>query len=81
MLNRAVAVGMADGVDRGLAIVDAIADDKTLRDYPQLSAVRGELLARAGRRDEARAAFAIAAGLTRNAAERELFERRASELD
>jgi len=77
MLNRAVAVGMADGVDRGLAI----ADDKTLRDYPQLPAVRGELLARAGRRDEARAAFAIAAGLTRNAAERELFERRASELD
>jgi RNA polymerase sigma factor (sigma-70 family) len=80
-LNRAVAVGMAEGAERGLAVVDAIAGDKALRDYPQLPAVRGELLARAGRRDEARAAFATAAGLTRNAAERELFERRASELD
>jgi predicted RNA polymerase sigma factor len=79
-LNRAVAVGMAEGAESGLAIVDAIAGEKALRDYPQLPAVRGELLARAGRHDEARAAFVRAAGLTRNAAERELFERRAAEL-
>jgi RNA polymerase sigma factor (sigma-70 family) len=79
-LNRAVAVGMAEGAESGLAIVDAIAGDKALRDYPHLPAVRGELLARAGRPDEARAAFVRAAGLTRNAAERELFERRAAEL-
>ena len=74
-LNRAVAVGYAHGPQRGLAVLEAI-DADALRGYPQLEAVRGDLLERLGRGPEARAAFARAAGLTRNEAERELFRRR-----
>jgi RNA polymerase sigma factor (sigma-70 family) len=74
-LNRAVAVGYAQGPQRGLAVLEAI-DADALRGYPQLEAVRGDLLERLGRGPEARAAFARAAGLTRNEAERELFRRR-----
>ena len=61
-LNRAVAVAMADGPERGLEIVDAIADDPALRDYHLLPTVRGDLLARLGRADEARAEFAPGRG-------------------
>ena len=68
---------MAGDPARGLALVDALAGEKSLRDYPQLPAVRGDLLARLGRADEARAAFARAAALTRNEAERSLFSSRA----
>jgi RNA polymerase sigma factor (sigma-70 family) len=78
-LNRAVAVSMIDGPAAALAIVDALASDGTLADYHLLPAVRGDFLERLGRRDEARAAFEEAAGLTSNLAERELLLSRARE--
>ena len=71
-LNRAVAVGMAYGPAAGLALVDALVDEPALRDYHLLPSVRGDLLARLGRREEARAEFERAAALTRNEREREL---------
>jgi predicted RNA polymerase sigma factor len=77
-VNQAVAYAMAGDPARGLAVVDAVAGEKSLRDYPQLPAVRGDLLARLGRADEAREAFAQAAELTRNDAERTLFQARAA---
>ncbi|GAA2821845.1 RNA polymerase sigma factor [Nonomuraea rubra] len=80
-LNRAVAVGMAHGPERGLEIADALLDERTLRDYAHLPAVRGDLLARLGRTAEAAAEFRRAAGLTRNTRERELFQQRAAGLD
>jgi RNA polymerase sigma factor (sigma-70 family) len=76
-LNRAVAVGMAEGPAAGLDLLDALADEPVLADGAQLPAARGELLARLHRDTEARAAFAEAARRTRNARERELFLRRA----
>jgi RNA polymerase sigma factor (sigma-70 family) len=79
-LNRAVAVGRSAGPAAGLAIVDAVAASGALASYPQLPAVRGDLLAMLGRDDEARAEFGRAASLTRNAAERRLFEDRAAAL-
>ena len=69
-LNRAVALGMAFGPSAGLAHVDAIADDPALASYHLLPAVRGDLLARLGRSEEAAAEFRRAAALTRNARER-----------
>ncbi|MFF0575088.1 RNA polymerase sigma factor [Streptosporangium saharense] len=77
-LNRAVAVSMAYGPARGLEIVDGLAGERALRDYPQLPAVRGDLLGRLGRVEEARAEFGRAAALTRNERERALFLARAS---
>ncbi|GAB2443599.1 RNA polymerase sigma factor [Streptosporangium sandarakinum] len=77
-LNRAVAVGMAYGPARGLEIVDGLGAERALRGYPQLPAVRGELLARLGRAAEARAEFERAAELTRNERERALFLTRAA---
>jgi predicted RNA polymerase sigma factor len=71
-LNRAVAVSMASGPDVGLAAVDALADDRALQNYHLLPSVRGELLRRLERHAEARAEFERAAGMTRNAREREL---------
>jgi RNA polymerase sigma-70 factor (ECF subfamily) len=76
-LNRAVAVGMADGAQAGLDIVDSLADVPALRRYHLLPAVRGDLLARLGRDDEARAEFRRAAELTDNDREQELLRRRA----
>jgi RNA polymerase sigma factor (sigma-70 family) len=76
-LNRAVAVGMSAGPAQGLAIVEQLAADGELSDYPQLAAVRGDLLDRLGRTEQARAAFEQAALLTRNEREREIFLRRA----
>ena len=76
-LNRAVAVAMAFGPQAGLDLVDALADEPSLRAYHLLPSVRGDLLARLGRHDEARPEFARAAGLTRNARERELLLDRA----
>jgi predicted RNA polymerase sigma factor len=78
-LNRAVAVGMAYGPDQGLEIADALTGDPALSGYAQLPAVRGDLLARLGRLDEARAEFARAAALTGNERERALFRARAAE--
>ncbi|MEV6303013.1 RNA polymerase sigma factor [Actinoplanes sp. NPDC051861] len=79
-LNQAVAVGKAGDPGRGLSITDGLAAERSLRDYPQLPAVRGELLAQLGRVAEARAEFTRAAELTRNEAERRLFEDRAAGL-
>jgi RNA polymerase sigma factor (sigma-70 family) len=76
-LNRAVAVGMVSGPAEGLAIVDELAAAGALDGYPLLPAVRGDLLARLGRSDEARREFKRAEGLTRNVRERTLFRDRA----
>ena len=77
-LNRAVAVSMASGPAEALAIVDAIAAEPALKAYHLLPSVRGDLLAKLGRHDEARAEFERAASLTRNARERELLLGRAA---
>jgi len=77
-LNRAVAVGMAAGPAKGLEVVDKLASERALQGYPQLPAVRGDLLAKLGRLDEARQAFQRAAVLTRNERERALFLDRAA---
>jgi len=69
-LNRAVAVSMADGPAAGLAIADSLAGEPALRGYHLLAAVRGDLLERLGRRDEARAEFERAAAMTANTRER-----------
>jgi predicted RNA polymerase sigma factor len=79
-LNRAVAVGRADGPLAGLAVVDAVRDDRALAGYALLPAVRGDLLASAGRLEEATVEFERAAELTHNARERSVFQRRAAEL-
>jgi RNA polymerase sigma factor (sigma-70 family) len=71
-LNRAVAVSMASGPGAGLAAVDALANERALRNYHLLPSVRGELLRRLDRRAEARVEFERAAGMTRNARERDL---------
>ena len=76
-LNRAVAVGMAHGPEAGLEIVDALRDEPSLARYHLLPTVRGDLLARLGRADEARAEFERAAAMTRNQAERRLLLERA----
>lgn len=76
-LNRAVAVGMAEGAEAGLAIIDAIADEPALRNYHLLPGVRGDLLQKLGRFDEARAAFKTAAELAGNRRDRDVMQRRA----
>ena len=76
-LNRAVAVAMADGPEAGLAIVDALRDEPSLARYHLLPTVRGDLLVRLGRADEARVEFERAAAMTRNQAERRLLLERA----
>lgn len=77
-LNRAVAMGMAFGPQAGLDIADVLIGDKTLSRYHLLPAVRGDLLEKLGRRDEACAEFERAAMLTRNSRERELMRTRQS---
>lgn len=79
-LNRAVAVSMADGPAAALALVDALAAGSALRSYHLLPSVRGDLLEKLGRTAEARAEFERAAGLTRNARERDLLRRRAERV-
>jgi len=76
-LNRAVAVGMALGPEAGLAVVDPLLSEPSLKNYHLLPSVRGDLLAKLGRRDEARAEFERAAAMTRNARERDLLLERA----
>ena len=76
-LNRAVAVAMAFGSGAGLELVEALASEPSLANYHLLPSVRGDLLAKLGRCDEARAEFERAAALTRNARERELLLERA----
>ncbi|GAA3361690.1 sigma-70 family RNA polymerase sigma factor [Streptomyces antimycoticus] len=77
-LNRAVAVAMAEGPAAGLKLVEALAEEPALKGYHLLPSVRGDLLERLGRHEEARAEFARAADLTRNARERALLLERSS---
>ena len=77
-LNRAVAVGMAFGPARGLEIADTLTGQPALAAYALLPAVRGDLLAKLGRPDEARQEFTRAAALTSNERERALFRSRAA---
>ena len=76
-LNRAVAVGMAFGPGAGLELVDALTSEPSLRTYHLLPSVRGDLLFKLVRLDEARVEFERAASLTRNMRERELLLERA----
>jgi predicted RNA polymerase sigma factor len=77
-LNRAVAIGMADGPAAGLAVVEPLCAEPRLRDYHLLPAVRGDFLVKLGRAGEARVEFERAASLARNARERELMQARAA---
>jgi RNA polymerase sigma factor (sigma-70 family) len=79
-LNQAVAVGRAGDPPRGLTIVETLSAERALQGYPQLPAVRGELLAQLGRTAEATTEFEQAASLTRNDDERNLFQARAQTL-
>ena len=76
-LNRAVALGMAEGPAAGLKAVDALRAEAALKEYHLLPSVRGDFLAKLGRMEEARAEFTRAAKLTRNERERELLLARA----
>jgi RNA polymerase sigma factor (sigma-70 family) len=78
-LNRAVAVGMAEGPQAALAIVDGLAQEPALKTYHLLPSVRGDLLQKLGRHAEARVAFEAAAALAGNKREQELMRRRAAE--
>ena len=77
-LNRAVALAMAFGPAAGLELVDALTSEPSLKNYHLLPSVRGDLLAKLGRIDEACAEFKRAASLTRNARERDLLLERAA---
>jgi len=77
-LNRAVALGMSEGPAAGLALADQLMGVPALEGYHLLPSVRGDLLARLGRADEARAEFERAAGLTQNERERALLLERAA---
>ena len=78
-LNRAVAVGMAEGPAAGLAIVERLAGEPTLKTYHLFGSVRGDLLCKLGRYAEACDALEAAAGLAANDRERELLKRRAAQ--
>jgi RNA polymerase sigma factor (sigma-70 family) len=78
-LNRAVAVSMVEGPQAGLVIVDGLAHEPALKGYHLLPNVRGDLLYKLGRYDEARVAFEAAAGLAGNKREQDFLKRRATE--
>jgi predicted RNA polymerase sigma factor len=77
-LNRAVAISRSEGPAAGLKLVNALVDEPALKSYHLLPSVRGDLLERLGRREEARAEFETAASLARNTRERDLLLARAS---
>ncbi|AKU96637.1 RNA polymerase sigma-70 factor, ECF subfamily [Labilithrix luteola] len=77
-LNRAVAVGMAEGPAEALAIVDRLTSEPSMKNYHLLPSARGDFLSKLGRNAEARAEFERAASLTRNSRERELLLERAA---
>ena len=79
-LNRAVAIGMAEGPAAALSIVDRLGCEPALKNYHLLASVRGDLLCKLGRHAEARTAFEIAAALAGNRREQELLKRRAVAL-
>jgi RNA polymerase sigma factor (sigma-70 family) len=78
-LNRAVAIGMVEGPQAALAIVDRLADEPALKAYHLLPSVRGDLLYKLGRFEEACASFETASALARNRRECEMLKRRAAE--
>ena len=78
-LNRAVAVSMATGPASALPLVDRLQDDPAMKHYHLLPRVRGDLLFKLARHDEARAEFERAAAMTRNAREQALLLARARE--
>lgn len=78
-LNRAIALSMAFGPETGLEIVDELTQIPAMKNYHLLPSVRGDLLARLGRQEEARKEFERAASLTRNERERALLMKRAAE--
>ena len=80
-LNRAVAVGMAEGPEAGLAILDKIAGEPVMKAYHLLPAARGDMLEKLGHKVEARAAFERAAAMTRNERERAVMLKRAAECE
>ena len=77
-LNRAVAVGMAEGAEAALSIVDGLGREPALKNYHLLPSVRGDLLHKLGRYQEAHEAFEAAAALAANKRERDLLKRRAA---
>jgi RNA polymerase sigma factor (sigma-70 family) len=77
-LNRAVAISMSEGPAAGLVLVDALAKDEALKSYHLLPSVRGDLLERLGRTEEANAEFERAVSMTRNEREKELLRARIS---
>ncbi len=79
-LNRAVALAMLFGPEAGLQIVDALGSEPSLKTYHLLPSVRGDLLQRLGRLEEARLEFERAAALARNARERKLLLDRAATI-
>jgi RNA polymerase sigma-70 factor (ECF subfamily) len=80
-LNRAVAIGFADGPAAGLAAVDALSDEPLLAGYGYAAAARADFLRRLGDVDAARVAYGEALALTDNLVERDFLERRLRELD
>jgi RNA polymerase sigma factor (sigma-70 family) len=78
-LNRAIAISMAKGPEAGLALVDDLMNEPTLKGYHLLPSTRGDLLYKLGRYEEARAAFDAAAALAGNRREIDLLKRRATE--
>ena len=78
-LNRAIAVSMAESPQAGLAIVEGLLGEPALKSYHLLPSVRGDLLHKLGRYDEARVSFEAAAALADNRRERDLLRRRATE--
>lgn len=79
-LNRAIAVAMADGIDRGLELLDGLEERGELSDYRLLAAARADLLRRAGRYTDAAASYRRAIDLASNDGERRFFERRLREV-
>ena len=78
-LNRAVAISMAFGPAFGLQIIDELSGEPSLKGYHLLPSVRGDLLVKLGRYDEARIEFERAAAMTKNEREKELLLKRAEE--
>jgi RNA polymerase sigma-70 factor (ECF subfamily) len=79
-LNRAVAIGLADGPAAGLAALSDLDSNPLLATYPYLASSRADFLRRLGRSDEARLAYEEALVLSENAAEREFLRRRLTDL-
>jgi RNA polymerase sigma-70 factor (ECF subfamily) len=80
-LNRAVAIAMADGLERGLERLDLLAERGDLERYHLLPAAQADLLRRLGRRTEAAAAYRRALALVANEAEKRYLERRLAEVE